>query len=517
MKPITSDTLLPWKNKNLTDMDGEQWRPVPGIEGYATISNFGRVKRLAYEIVDITGKCQFYPERIQSQKLTLYFNQFLKEKAGHLNTRIQIEKVCYSLSIGRIVYYCFVEKFDLKDRSIYISYKDFNRLNTTPENLFKTDLSGLLRHSINAGRKDLHFGHSAENQLLFVELGKKVNRKKVHQYDMEGNYVYTYESISAAAEQMGLDISAISAVVRGKTYTSGGYIWRLGQKKLTISVKKIHVAIRATKGDFVSSYDLEGKKVETYYNIGTAARALELPRRTLSDAVNGKIIVYGGFVWRKGDEAYINVEKEKKSQDLRKGYTLSQYTPDGKKVRTFHSGKEASKYAGVPVERISAMSIRDDLLLNGFIWRYGAEPFLDEEEIAKIEKNLTQEKKKDISQYKLNGRRLAHFVSITDAAKATGVSMSSIQSSADGRKVTGGGFIWRRGKGKIKIIIPVTPRVIGSKLQKGVQQFDRKGKFINSYVSISEASRQTGVHISAISSALKGVISTAGGYTWETL
>ncbi|WP_312788860.1 NUMOD1 domain-containing DNA-binding protein [Sphingobacterium sp.] len=515
MKTIANIIGQAWQNKDLASMDGEVWKSLPELEGYGMISNYGRVKRLAFELVNTNGKITHFEERIQTLKITLYYNRHVKEYSGHLNARIQINRVCHSISVGRLVYYCFVEQFDLSDKSIYISYKDYNRLNTTPDNLFKTDLSGLQQHIIKAGRKDMHFGHSVENQALFSEIGRKVTRKQVHQYDLKGHYIATYESMSAAARQLGLQLQSISAVLSGNNYTAGGFIWRTGAKKATIPVKKINEALRAAKGYPVSQYNLKGKKIKTYYNVSTAAKELGRSARSLRNAVNGKVLFFANSIWRKGGAETINVDKENKSLELRSGYTLSQYDLTGKKIKTFNSSVEAAQYAGVQTEQINAMAIRDDLLLKGFIWRYGDAIALSKEEIESIKKDLSAEKRKDITQYDLKGKRLAYFPSMTDAAKATGIRMSSIQSVTDGFKATGGGFIWRRGHGNKTLSIPETPRPLGYKLQKEVMQYDKDGLLIKRFESIGEAARESGLHVSTISNAIRLGKGKAGGYIWK--
>ena len=50
---------------------------------------------------------------------------------------------------------------------------------------------------------------------------------------------------------------------------------------------------------------------------------------------------------------------------------------------------------------------------------------------------------------------------------------------------------------------------------KPVDQYDKNGDLINSYVSIHDASRKTGIRRCCIVDALKGVQQTAGGYIWK--
>ncbi|ULT40724.1 hypothetical protein KRR40_39185 [Niabella defluvii] len=147
-----------------------------------------------------------------------------------------------------------------------------------------------------------------------------------------------------------------------------------------------------------------------------------------------------------GEADHINVDRERKSLELRKGYIMSQYSIEGTRLATFRSSKEAALHTRVQREQVNAMATRDDLLLHGCIWRYGDAPALSREEVERIQRNLVSEKRKDITQYDLIGKRIDYFPSINVASQKTGVPIGSIRSSADGYKVTGSGFIWRRGK-----------------------------------------------------------------------
>ncbi|UIR56445.1 NUMOD4 domain-containing protein [Sphingobacterium sp. SRCM116780] len=512
----SNEKLLPYQNMGLEDLEDEIWKDIPGLEEYGMISNYGRVKRLSFEAYNSMGRLYRYEERIQKQKISAYFNVFKQEFRGNLSARIQIDNISHSISIGRMVYYSFVETFDLSDRSIYISYKDYDALNTTPNNLFKTDHAGLQQHIIKAGRKDLHFGHNEANQAVFTELGRQVNRKKIHQYNMQGNYVATYNSLTEASQETGVSLSHISSASKMVTPTAGGFIWRSGRKRVTIGVKNIHARIRASKGASVSQYDLDGNRITTYYNINQAARQIGVRRESLRNAVYGKILVMAGSVWRKGEADQIDTTLERRSVGLRSGYTLSQYSVNGERLITFHSSKEAARYASVQTEQINAMAIRDDLLLKGFIWRYGDAALLSEEEVNRIQHNVGQEKRRDVTQYDLLGIRVGYFPTMTDASYRVGVPLGSVIGCVNGHKATGGGFIWRRGNGAIKLNIPETPYPLGNKLVRGVSQYTLKGELICRYATIAEAAKMTGVHKTNISNATKGRSKSAGGYIWKT-
>ena len=52
------------------------------------------------------------------------------------------------------------------------------------------------------------------------------NSKKVAQYDLNGNYIKTYDTIALAARENNCDASGISKTCRGQRKYNGGYIWK---------------------------------------------------------------------------------------------------------------------------------------------------------------------------------------------------------------------------------------------------------------------------------------------------
>ena len=53
------------------------------------------------------------------------------------------------------------------------------------------------------------------------------------------------------------------------------------------------------------------------------------------------------------------------------------------------------------------------------------------------------------------------------------------------------------------------------KTRKSVKQFDKSGNFLNEFVSVSEAARQSGLQATRISAVCLGRRKTTGGYIWK--
>jgi len=130
-----------------------------------------------------------------------------------------------------------------------------------------------------------------------------------------------------------------------------------------------------------------------------------------------------------------------------------------------------------------------------------------------IPKNIEQLKKsrvKPIIQYDVEGNELKIWESMNDARR--NLSINNINLSANGKRCTAGGYIWRY------IDNPLTKndlRIIKDKLEKQIPkkilQLDKNGNLISRWESVNEVKR-TYKHINAV---LRGDRKSAGGYLWK--
>ena len=56
----------------------------------------------------------------------------------------------------------------------------------------------------------------------------KRNIKTVIQYDLQGNYIKTWDSIKEAKKQLNIS-NHISECCKGKRKTAGGFVWKYGK------------------------------------------------------------------------------------------------------------------------------------------------------------------------------------------------------------------------------------------------------------------------------------------------
>jgi hypothetical protein len=130
----------------------------------------------------------------------------------------------------------------------------------------------------------------------------------------------------------------------------------------------------------------------------------------------------------------------------------------------------------------------------------------------------SQSRLQPVTQYSIDGDRIGFFKSLKAAAKKTGIDDGSISSALNGRYVTAGGFVWKKGEGVEHIN---TKKIIALKkkrfqhLNKAVEQYSLQGKKIGSFKSITLAAQKVGGSARQLRDALNGRSLTSYGYVWK--
>lgn len=117
--------------------------------------------------------------------------------------------------------------------------------------------------------------------------------KIVNQYDLDGNYITTFNSCSDAGSSVGLSAGAISKACRIKC-PSAGYQWRYVS---TNSKEKIEAYIpKLFNNRAVEQYSLEGKFIRRFDSITIAET--ETGASKICMVCKGQRKSSGGFIWK---------------------------------------------------------------------------------------------------------------------------------------------------------------------------------------------------------------------------
>ena len=151
--------------------------------------------------------------------------------------------------------------------------------------------------------------------------------------------------------------------------------------------------------------------------------------------------------------------------------------------------------------------------------------FTDEHK-AKISENMRKHperwakgnKKKEVHQYDLQGNYIQSFPSAYEAAIAISGKNNAgcIRSCIYGECISALGYMWSYKKAN-NIDISPKPKKKRTNYKKGVNQYSKEGDYLNTFCSIAEASRKTGIPAMNISRCCDPDtrLFMAGGYLWE--
>lgn len=133
-------------------------------------------------------------------------------------------------------------------------------------------------------------------QLPEDELPKKhALCKTVAQYNLQGEFVKTFDSLTEAAKSARTTIQNISQCVNGRFKQAGGYIWR---DFACDFLPSNDFPVRKKRCRAVDQYDSQGNYIKTYGSLKEAATALGVTPEAICNAAKGKIKMCAGFAWK---------------------------------------------------------------------------------------------------------------------------------------------------------------------------------------------------------------------------
>ena len=108
--------------------------------------------------------------------------------------------------------------------------------------------------------------------VLPTKAGRDRVIREVSQYDKEGNYLRTFETVTEAGAYLGIDGSAISKVCNGHKQTCKGYRWRYGSDKSKLEPLQIY---EFNQKKAVFHRDINGKEY-IFESIADAGRFFDI-------------------------------------------------------------------------------------------------------------------------------------------------------------------------------------------------------------------------------------------------
>lgn len=203
-----------------------------------------------------------------------------------------------------------------------------------------------------------------------------------------------------------------------------------------------------------------------------------------------------------------------------------QYSINGEFIKTWRSRRNAAKCLGINTSDIYECCNGIQKTAGGFIWRNHSD-LLTEEYLEWCTSYGDPKKVVQISND--TGEIIRVWKSISDIEKNLNIPSSYIYKCCNGKRSVSNDYIWMYEKdatesnieialnrvGKRKAMSNETKRKISKKNSKPIDQYTIDGDFIQTWESMSEASRKLGIGMSHIVQCCKGQRNKTGGYMWK--
>lgn len=125
--------------------------------------------------------------------------------------------------------------------------------------------------------------------------------QSVKQYDLSGNFINEFDTLTQASIETGVNISKICAVCKGRRKTAGGYRWEYTNDKHQTCSRENYVYnpenYKTSKP--ILQFDLDGNFIREYHSSGEAARENpNMSQRGIQHNLYGKTKTAYGFTWK---------------------------------------------------------------------------------------------------------------------------------------------------------------------------------------------------------------------------
>ena len=269
--------------------------------------------------------------------------------------------------------------------------------------------------------------------------GNNKEVKVVKQYDLEGNYIQTFESVADAARHIGKDRSRITSCCQkvrktNKPYKAYGFMWCYEEDSLDGSRYK-----RKDQKEILQ-FDLNGELIREYYLIDDILK--ENPNFKKNIILQCLSCVHNevyGYIWIYKD---LNIESELKRRieniNVNNIYKIDK---NNKVIEVFKSIKDLLDKNPEYKQCNIYTSNTHNKPHYEYLWKLKSD-YDENYDYSICFKEYVDKSKKRTYQFDLNGNFLKEYDSIRDAARDVNVGFGTLSKCLNGKQKTCKGFKW---------------------------------------------------------------------------
>jgi len=188
------------------------------------------------------------------------------------------------------ILYNSIKKYGWKNHTFTI----LEELITTSEEIDKLEIKFIKYYKNLNISLNIASGGTNGNKGNIRQKGKDSPRSiKVYQFDIEGNLIKIFDSITEASQNSGAQITKISKAILKKSFYAGGYLW-LNQKLFDEGVIPVRENSIFKK---CNQFDKQNRFINQYYCAAEASRETGVNSSHILECIKGLRKSAGGFLW----------------------------------------------------------------------------------------------------------------------------------------------------------------------------------------------------------------------------
>ena len=195
--------------------------------------------------------------------------------------------------------------------------------------------------------------------------------KNIYQYDLDGNYIKEWTSISDIAGEFNVeDASCIYSCISGKLNSCFGFQWRYDKLNKINSIKSKSKIISELKRKPVYQYDRDGVFIKKYDYLEKVALD-GFNYKNVSECCIGNRTTCGDYQW--SYEYYDNIGSVLTPHEItakKQSKKVYQYSLDGIFLKSYDSLSSASKDTGINFKLISKCCLGSQKTCGSYQWSY---------------------------------------------------------------------------------------------------------------------------------------------------